>query len=174
VAGLPDGFPAAVLVVLHLYPHHKSIFADLLGRRTRLRVKEATDGEPIEPGTIYVARADMHLGVRDSHVALTSSGQVHFSRPSVDTMLESVAASYGDRAIGIVLSGTGFDGATGIRAIKEQGGTTIVQDPADAEHPGMPSNAWLTGCVDFKLPLDEITPLVVSLVLAGGGERRPR
>jgi two-component system chemotaxis response regulator CheB len=171
---LPDGFPAAVLVVLHLYPHHKSMLAQLLGRRTRLRVADAVDGEPIERGTIYVARPDRHLAVRDSHVALTSSGQIHFSRPSVDTMLQSVAANYGDRAIGIVLTGSGLDGATGIRAIKEQGGTTIVQDPAEADHPGMPSHAWLTGCVDFKLRLDEITPLVVRLVLASGDKGHPR
>jgi two-component system chemotaxis response regulator CheB len=166
VGALPKAFPAAVLVVLHLYPHHKSVLAELLGRRAHLRVKEAMHDERVNPGTIYVAPPDTHLGVIDGRISLTTSGQVHFSRPSIDKMLESVAVDYGDRAIGVVLTGSGFDGATGIRAIKREGGTTIVQDPSDAEHPGMPTNAWQTGCVDFKLPLDAIVPLLVNLMRA--------
>lgn len=165
VSALPPAFPAAVLVVLHLPPHHKSLLADVLDRRSVLPVKDATDGEAIEPGTVYVAPANYHLVVKARRVGLTSSRQVHFNRPCVDTMLESVAAGYGDRAIGIVLTGSGLDGATGIRAIKQGGGTTIVQDPSDAEYPSMPENAWQTGCVDFKLRLADIGPLIVRLVM---------
>ncbi len=166
IGALPARFPAAVFVVLHLDPRHKSLLADLLGRHANLAVKEAVNGESIEPATVYIARPDMHLLVAYTHLSLTSSELVHFSRPSVDLLFESVAAAYRDRAIGVILTGSGLDGATGIRAIKERGGTTMVQDPSEASHPSMPSHAYATRCVDFKLPLDDIGPALVRLVLA--------
>ena len=83
-------------------------------------------------------------------------------------LFESVAAAYRDRAIWVILTGSGLDGATGIRAIKEQGGTTITQDPADADHPSMPANAYATGCIDFKLRLEDVGAAIVRLVLASG------
>ncbi len=168
VSALPRDFPAAVLVVQHLDPRHKSLLADLLGRRARVTVKEADDDEPIRPGTVYIAPPDNHFLVANGHVSLTSSELVHFTRPSVDLLLESVAAAFKERAIGVILTGSGLDGATGLRAIKEQGGTTIVQDPATADHASMPSNAYATGCVDFKLGLDEIGPALVRLVQPDG------
>ena len=174
ISALPRGFRAAVLIVQHLDPRHKSLLADLLGRRAQLTVKEADDDEPIRPGTVYIAPPDNHLLVANGHVSLTSSELVHFTRPSVDLLFESVAAAFKDRAIGVILTGSGLDGATGIRAIKEQGGTTIVQDPAAADHPGMPANAYATGCVDFKLELDDIGPAIVRLVQPDGAEAANR
>jgi len=168
INALPVRFPAAVFVVQHLDPRHKSLLADLLGRHAQMAVKGAVNGDRIEPGTVYIAQPDTHLLVADGHISLTSSELVHFTRPSVDLLFESVAAAYGDRAIGVILTGSGLDGATGIRAIKEQGGTTIVQDPAEASHPSMPSNAYATGCVDFKLRLDDVGPAIVQLVLDSG------
>jgi len=168
IGALPAEFPAAVFVVQHLDPRHKSLLADLLGRHARVVVKEAIDGERIQLGTAYIAQPDTHLLVANARVSLTSSELVHFTRPSVDLLFESVAAAYRDRAIGVILTGSGLDGATGIRAIKERGGTTIIQDPADAPHPSMPSNAYATGCVDFKLRLDEVGPAIVRLVLVNG------
>ena len=97
---------------------------------------------------------------------------MHYTRPSVDLLFESVAASYRDRAIGVVLTGSGVDGATGIRAIKEQGGTTIAQDPQTAEYGSMPAHARATSCVDFTLPLETIGPAVVSLVLGDAAALR--
>jgi chemotaxis response regulator CheB len=81
-----------------------------------------------------------------------------------------VADAYGDRAIGVILSGSGVDGASGLRAVKDKGGTTIVQDPATAAHAGMPHAARATGCVDFTLPLEDVGPAIVSLVLPSFGE----
>jgi two-component system chemotaxis response regulator CheB len=170
VSSLPATFPAAVLIVQHMDPRHKSLLAGLLGRRCLLTVKQASDGEPIRSGVVYIAQPNSHLIVSAEQLRLTDSGLVHFSRPSIDLLFESVAASYGDRAIGVILSGSGVDGASGLRAVKEKGGTTIVQDPASAAHAGMPQAARATGCVDFTLPLEDIGPALMSLVLPSFGE----
>jgi two-component system, chemotaxis family, protein-glutamate methylesterase/glutaminase len=170
VYALPAHFPVPVLVVQHMDPRHKSMLAGLLGRRSRLRVKQATHDERLSPATVYIAQPDAHLLVRDGRLILGDALPVHFSRPSIDLLFESVADVYGDRAIAVVLSGSGVDGAAGIRAIKTKGGTTIVQDPATAAHSGMPQAARATGCIDFTLPLEEIGPALASLVLPPDGD----
>lgn len=164
VGNLPAGFPAAVLIVQHLDPRHKSVLAFLLGRHTRLPVQQAVHDEIIRPGTIYVAPPDMHLLVANGRLELSHSKLVHFTRPSIDLLFESVAGAYGDRSIGVILTGSGIDGATGIKAIKGVGGTTIVQEPKQAAHAGMPQAACATGCVDYRLPLEEIAPTIAQLV----------
>jgi two-component system chemotaxis response regulator CheB len=166
-AVLPADFPAPVLIVQHMDPRHKSLLAGLLGRRCRLRVKQAANEEEIRVGTMYIAQPDMHLIVRAGRLVLTDTKQVHFSRPSIDLLFQSAADAYGDRAIAVILSGSGVDGADGIRAIKAKGGTTIVQDPATAAHAGMPQAARATNCVDFTLQLEEIGPALASLVAPG-------
>lgn len=163
---LPDGFPAPVLIVQHLDPRHRSLMAEIMQRRSRMTVKEAADGEEILPSRVYIAPPNRHMLVTDSHISLTSTAFVHFSRPSIDLLFESVAATYGDRSIGVILSGTGRDGAMGIKAIKEKGGTTIVQDQATSEHFGMPEAAIETGMVDFVLPIRDIPGALVELATA--------
>ena len=170
VEALPVDFPAAVLVVQHMDPRHRSMLAGLLARRSRLRVKQATHGEVIEAGTVYIAQPDAHLVVRDGRLLLTDTKQVHFSRPSIDLLFESVADAYGDRAISVILSGSGVDGADGTRTIKAKGGTTIAQSPSSAAHGGMPQAARATGCVDVTLPLEEIGPAIVNLVAPAPGD----
>lgn len=165
VEALPVDFPAPVLIVQHMDPRHRSMLAGLLARRCRLRVKQATNGEPIESGTVYIAQPDAHLLVRDGRLLLTDTRQVHFSRPSIDMLFGSVADAYGDRAISVILSGSGVDGADGTRAVKAKGGTTIAQSPATAAHAGMPQAARATGCVDVTLPLEEIGAAIVNLVV---------
>ena len=169
-AALPADFPVPVLIVQHMDPRHKSLLAGLLGRRCRLRVKQAANEEEMRGGTMYIAQPDMHLIVRAGRLVLTDTKQVHFSRPSIDLLLQSVADTYGDRAIGVILSGSGVDGADGIRAIKAKGGTTLVQDPASAAHAGMPQAARATNCVDFTLPLEEIGLALASLVTPTPGD----
>lgn len=168
VNSLPAGLPAAVLVVQHMDPRHQSMLAALLGRYSRLPVKQAVDGEEIRPATVYIAQPNAHLIVRDRRLVLTDTPHVHFSRPSVDILFESVADVYGDRAIAVVLSGSGVDGAAGIRAVKAKGGTTIVQDPATSAHVGMPQAARATGCADLVLPLVEVGPAIANLVAPAG------
>lgn len=168
VAGLPSTFPAALVVVQHLDPRHRSLMADILSRRTTLRVQQARDGDCLAAATVFVAPPDRHLLLNsDGTLSLSQSELVHFVRPSADLLFESMAASYRERAIGVVLSGSGSDGAMGTRAIKKMGGTLIVQNKETAEFFGMPGAAIETGGVDFVLPLNEIPQALVSLVVAG-------
>jgi len=163
---LPRDFPAAVVVVQHLDPRHRSLMADILARRTRLPVKEAEHGEHIRSATVYVAPPNSHLLVNpDGTLSLSQSELVHFVRPSADLLFESVAASYKDRAIAVVLTGTGMDGKMGVQAIKKMAGTVIVQDKETSEFFGMPDAAMQTGCVDFVLPIDEIADALIKLVM---------
>lgn len=146
----------AVVIVQHLDPRHKSQIPQLLGRRTSVPVKEAEDGEPITRGIVYVGPADEHLLVSEGKIQLAHSRLVRFSRPSIDVMFASVAATYGRRAIGVILSGSNRDGADGIAAIKRAGGITLAQSPETAEYRVMPQAAIDTGCVDHVVALDKI------------------
>jgi two-component system, chemotaxis family, protein-glutamate methylesterase/glutaminase len=167
LGGLPAEFPVPVVVVQHLDPRHKTIIAEVLGRRAKEPVVLAQDGERAEPGTIYVAPPNHHLLVEaDAVLVLSSSELVHFLRPSADLLFESVAGAYGPRAIACVLTGTGSDGAMGVSAIKSRGGTVIAEDPDLAQFKGMPEAAIATGAVDFILPLDEIAAVIRGLVEA--------
>ncbi len=170
IAALPADLPAAVFVVLHLDPHGRSVLPTLLAAATPLRMRDVRDESFIESGTIYVAVPDRHLLVADGRVRLTVSEPVHHVRPSVDRLFESVALSWLTGAVGVVLTGNGSDGASGIAAIKQGGGCTIVQDPRDAEYPSMPRAAIATGFVDSVLPLAAIAPAVTraAAVAAAG------
>jgi two-component system chemotaxis response regulator CheB len=165
---LPADFPAAIAVVQHLDRRHPSMMADILSRRTALAVKQAAEGDVLRPGKVVIAPPDRHLLVnRDGTFSLTQTELVHFLRPSADLLFESVAASFRERSIAVVLTGTGSDGAMGVTAIKKMGGTVIAQDQATSEFFGMPSAAIQTGHVDRVLPLDAIAPALVALATAG-------
>lgn len=161
--GLPRNLPASIVVVQHLSPEHKSWISKLLGHSSPMKVKQAEHGEVMLPGTAYIAPPDEHLLVGPGKIQLAHSQLVHFSRPSIDLLFESVAGTYGSRAIGVVLSGSGRDGAAGIRAIKEAGGITIAQSPETAEFRPMPQAAVDTGCIDFVLPLEKIGSTLIEL-----------
>ena len=168
LADLPAEFPAGILVVQHLDPRHRSLMADILNRRTRLEVKQAEDGDHLTPGRVYIAPPNRHLLLNgDGSLSLTQTELVHFVRPSADLLFESVAVSYKDRAIAVVLSGSGGDGSMGVKAIKKMGGTVLAQDQRTSEFFGMPGAAIHSGSVDFVLPLEEIAPALVTLVMKG-------
>ncbi len=161
---LPANFPAALVVVQHVDPRHRSLMAGILSHHTALTVSEAGEGDRLEPGHVYIAPPNRHLLVNpDETLSLTQTELVHFVRPSADLLFESVAASYRERAIAVVLSGSGEDGAMGVTAIKKTGGTVIVQDPRRAEFSGMPEAAAKTGTADFVLGLEEIAPALQTL-----------
>jgi two-component system, chemotaxis family, protein-glutamate methylesterase/glutaminase len=168
LSSLPRDFRSPIVLVQHLDPRHRSLMADILARQTPLRVKQADEGDTLSSATVYIAPPDRHLLVNpDRTLSLSHSELVHFVRPSADLLFESVAACFQERAIAVVLTGTGTDAAMGVRAIKQKGGTVIVQQESTAEFPGMPAAAIQTGCADFVLPLDEIGDALVTLVMRG-------
>lgn len=165
---LSADFPAAIVVVQHLDPRHRSLLAEILSRRCRLLVSEASESDSLEVGHVYIAPPNRHLLVNsDGTLTLSESELVHFVRPSADLLFESVAGSHKERAIAVVLTGTGNDGSMGVRAVKKMGGTVIAQDQDSSEFFGMPGGAIATGDVDFVLPLRDIAPALVTLVTAG-------
>jgi two-component system chemotaxis response regulator CheB len=165
LSGLPREFPVPVLLVQHLDPRHKSLLADMLSRRSALRVKMAEEGDRPSGGSVSIAPPNHHLTVRpDGSLSLSQTELVHFLRPAADVLFESVATSFGNRAIGVVLTGTGSDGSAGVKAIKAMGGTVIAQDAATSEFFGMPHAAIESGSVDFILSLDEIAPALTRLL----------
>jgi len=164
---LPANFTGSILVVQHLDPARKSLLADLLLRHTALHVKQAEHGEIMLPGVVYIAPPDEHMLAGPGKIQLAHTHLVRFSRPSIDLLFESVAGMYGSRSVGVILSGTLKDGSAGIRAIKEAGGVTLAQDPADAEFKSMPAAAVATGCVDYTLPLNKLGITLKNLYEVG-------
>jgi two-component system chemotaxis response regulator CheB len=168
LGALPAHFPAGILIVQHLDPHHRSVLADILRRRTPLQVKQAQEGDRLAAGQVFVAPPDRHLLANpDGTLSLSQSELVHFVRPSADLLFESVAASFRERAIAVVLTGTGSDGVMGVQAIKKMEGLVIVQDEKTSDFFGMPQAAIQTGSVDYVLPLEEIAVVLVNLVMKG-------
>src|SRR5256712_10962350 len=168
---LPATFDAGIVVVQHLDPRHRSLMAEIIGRRSSLPVRQAVAGSHIKAGHVYLAPPDRHLLInRDGSVSLTQTELVNFVRPSADLLFESVAASYGERAIAVVLTGSGRDGSIGVTAIKQRGGTVIAQDEDTSEFFSMPSAAIRTGVVDFVLPLDEISTALLNLLGTVGSD----
>ena len=162
---LPNDLHAAVLVVMHLLPEHRSRLAEVLRRETELHVKTADSRDTLEPGWVYVAPPDAHLLLDlDGRLQLDTGPPVNYVRPSADVLLESLAASCNGNCLAVVLTGTGSDGASGARAVKDAGGTVIVQDPASAEYAGMPQSAIATGAADAVLPLAGIADAITAFV----------
>lgn len=139
---LPVGLRAAVIVVLHLPRDRRSLLVDIFRPRCALPVQEAEDQQPIQAGHLYFAPPDYHLLIDSGpRLALSVDAPLHFSRPSIDVLFESAADGYGDKLVGVLLSGANDDGAAGLAAIHAAGGYTIVQDPASASMPTMPEAA---------------------------------
>jgi two-component system chemotaxis response regulator CheB len=168
--GLPADFPAAILIVQHLDPAHRSHLAEILSRHTRLAVQNAKAEERPLAGHVYVAPPGRHLIVdADKRIGFSDEPVVHFVRPSADVLFESLAMSYGTRALVVILSGTGSDGSGGAAIIKKMGGRVVVEDPETAEFPGMPKAALLACEVDQIVPLARTAQTLRELV----GAREP-
>ena len=152
---LPADLDVAVAVAQHRGPA-RSALAELLGAKARWPVCEAEDKESIAPRRVYLAPPGYHLLVEPGHCALSTEAPVHHSRPSVDVLFETAADAYGDRLIGVVLTGANADGAAGVRRIAEHGGHVVVQDPSTAERDAMPRAALATGVAAAVVPLNGI------------------
>jgi two-component system chemotaxis response regulator CheB len=170
LAGLAADLPAAIFVVQHTSPHSKSRLASIYNRTSRLRAADAGDGEAVEHGRVYVAPPDQHLLVREGRILLSHGPHENRSRPAIDPLFRSVAASYGPRAVGVVLTGLLDDGASGLAAMRRCGGVTVVQDPNDAAYPEMPRSALEATTVDHCVPLARMGELLTRLAHAAGGK----
>ncbi|WP_149114539.1 chemotaxis protein CheB [Limnoglobus roseus] len=154
---LPHKFPWPVLVVVHIPPDKKSLMAELFAARCQVAVKEAEDKEPLCGGTVYFAPPDYHLLVEpDGRASLSSEEPVHFSRPSIDVLFESAADAFGPALVGVVLTGANADGAHGLRAVHDGGGTTFVQRPDTAQATMMPQEALAACPAARAMTLQEI------------------
>lgn len=167
---LPADFPAAILVVQHLSPHFPSQMPGILSQRTALQVKPAATGDVLRPGTVYTAVPGQHLLLQPNGMLLLSDApKINFVRPAADKLFMSLAATCRSRAIAVVLTGTGSDGALGVLSIKKHGGITIAQDQSTSEFFSMPEAAIATGEVDLVLPLEAIASKLVHLVTSAAG-----
>lgn len=154
---LPRDYPAPLMVVVHLPVDKKSLIVQIFQQKCQLRVVEAEDKVPLEPGTVYFAPADYHLLVEPERVlSLSVEEQVNYSRPSIDVLFETAAMAFRSRLLGIVLTGANNDGAAGLRCILDAGGTAIVQRPDSAYASTMPVSA-IGRCPEARvLTLEEI------------------
>ena len=165
----------AVAVVQHLSPTYRSMLPQLLARETSLVVAEVVDGVVPQGGHAYITPPNKNLVFEQGRLHLVDAAPQVSPKPSINAFFESLAEAKGEDAVGVILSGTGSDGARGIRAIKAAGGITFTQDPADAKYSGMPQAAVDTGSVDFVLTpdriADELTLLAKSPPMLAPGVR---
>lgn len=163
----PAGMQASAMVVLHIPRERPSLLVSIFAPKCALPVVEAQDKEPVQSGTIYFASPDYHLLVDQSEegpvLAVSSDEPVNFSRPAIDVLFESAADLYGERLLGIVLTGGNNDGARGLQAIGRAGGLTVVQCPEQAQAPYMPEEALAAGPVNHVMTLEQIAAWLATL-----------
>ena len=161
---LRKGFGLPIMVVLHLPETGRSQLAEVFARRVSLPVLEARDKTRVEAGTLYFAGPGYHLSVeQDRSFSLSLEDRVHYSRPAIDYLFESAADAYGPALAAVLLTGANRDGARGLAQVKQRGGLTIVQDPAEAQVATMPLAALDIVAPDHILPLSGIGRLLVEL-----------
>ncbi|MDP2388208.1 MAG: chemotaxis protein CheB [Bacteroidota bacterium] len=161
---LPATFGIPVIIVQHLAFNSGDYWIEHLNEACEINIKEADEKEKIEKGMVYIAPPNYHLLIEtDQTFSLSIDEKVNHARPSIDVLFESAAETFNQHLIGIVLTGLNNDGALGLKKIKEYGGTTIVQDPSTAESDIMPLSAIALSPVDYILPLNKISDLLIQL-----------
>ncbi|WP_082459909.1 MULTISPECIES: chemotaxis protein CheB [unclassified Mycobacterium] len=162
-AGMPTGLPFAVMIVIHMGRETPSLLAEIIDRSGPVPAVAAVDGAALEAGRIYAAVPDRHLLARDHRAVLSTGPLERGRRPAIDPLFRSVALDYGRQAIGVLMSGLLDDGVAGLGAIKAAGGTTVVQDLADALYPDLPRNAIRAGVADQTAAATDIGGLLARL-----------
>jgi two-component system chemotaxis response regulator CheB len=163
LGGLPGDLPAALFVVLHTAERGPGLLTQILGRNSPLPVVTAAEGQRYERGRVYVAPPALHLIVGHDHLHVRRGPRENGSRPAIDPLFRSAAASCTTRVIGVLLTGMLNDGTSGLQAIKRCGGLTLVQEPDDAAYGDMPRSALCHVAVDHVLPLHEIPATLAAL-----------
>ena len=168
LGALPANFPAAVTIVMHVSPEHKSLLAEILNSRTHLEARQAHTGDILCHSNVFVAQSGR------LRLSSSSAEKVHYARPSAEPLFASVAEVYKKNAIAVVLTGGDGDGSFGVQTIKEQGGKVIAQDRPTSQDFSMPETSIKTGDVDYILPLDKIAPMLIALVWMGNQPKNGR
>lgn len=163
VSQLPSDFRGSVFIVLHTGSGSPGVLAPILDRAAQLPVTYARDKEQFKEGSIYVAPPDKHMLLEPGKICLSRGPRENLFRPAIDPLFRSAAQVYGPRVVGVILTGGLDDGTAGLWAVKQLGGTAVVQDPQDALFPSMPTNALRYVTVDHVVPLAEIPQLLVQL-----------
>jgi two-component system chemotaxis response regulator CheB len=154
---LPADFNLPVIIVSHRHPDSDDYLEQHMNEHCSLPVKQADEKEKVIPGVIYFAPPNYHLLIEDNRTfSLSVEAPVNYARPSIDVLFESALGVFGSGLVGIVLTGANNDGSRGLKKIKQAGGLTIAQDPADAEVPHMPKAAIAAADPDLILPLEKI------------------
>lgn len=153
---IPPGNRMAFVVIQHMSPDYRSTLADILKEYTQMHVLQAEDGMKVEPDCIFIKPPDRHVTISNTVLHLVKSGELQKIRHPIDFFLKSLAEDQADKAVGIILSGSGTDGTLGLKAIKDAGGLTIVQDKESAQFNGMPASAITSGYVDYILPVEKM------------------
>ncbi|MCG7916549.1 MAG: hypothetical protein N0E37_02190, partial [Candidatus Thiodiazotropha taylori] len=174
VRSLPTSQTLAYILAQHLSPKHTSLLVDLIGRETSLKVVEICDGITVEPGHIYITPPNRDVEMSQRQLSLHEPRAGHVPKPDINRLFGSMARDQGRAVIGIILSGTGNDGAEGIAEIKTAGGVTIVQTPSTCKYDGMPKAAIASERIDIILPPQEIGHMLASLVDAESADTLPK
>jgi two-component system chemotaxis response regulator CheB len=170
VSALPRDLDAPVFVCLHISAGARSALPQILSRLNSLPAAYPADGQRIQPGRIYVAPPDHHMLLRDGKIELSKGPKENAARPAIDPLFRTAAVSYGERAVGVLLSGTLDDGSYGLKSIHRAGGKVIVQDPEDAMFPDMPNAAIRLLTPDFTAASADIGAIITELVLSPNGK----
>lgn len=163
VEKLPADFPAPIFIAQHVASHSPGMLPSILAKAGRLPAMHPKSGELIEPGQIYVAPPDRHMLLYKGHIRLSHGPRENLARPAVDPLFRSAAVAYGSAVVGVVLTGQLDDGTAGLLAIKDRGGTTIVQEPSEATAASMPLSAIRHVAIDHRCKLAEMARLFVAL-----------
>jgi two-component system, chemotaxis family, CheB/CheR fusion protein len=164
LSNLPKNTGLAFVLIQHLDPTHRSILTDLLAKYTPMPVREVKDGMLVEPNNVYVIPPNRDMGILDGRLYLMEPTAARGFRQPIDFFFRSLAQDVKERAVAIVLSGTGTEGTLGIRAVKGEGGMVMVQDPATAKYDGMPRSAVATGIADYILPTDKMPERLMGYI----------
>lgn len=161
---LPRSYGPPVIVVLHMSDERSSLLTEVFGYRLALPVCDVADKMPVEPGTVYFAPAGYHLLIEaDATFSLSCDAREHYSRPSINVLMESAADVWGKGLAAVLLTGANQDGAAGLARVGQAGGLTVVQDPSDAQSAVMPQAAIDLQAPDYVLPLQQIKHLIAQL-----------
>jgi two-component system chemotaxis response regulator CheB len=161
---IPTGFFIPIVVVIHLPANNRGLLSEVLGGWTKSPLREPNDKDPIDSGTIYTAPSGYHLMVEKEKIFCVNLDEpVQFSIPSIDVFFDSAAQAYGDKVLGVILSGANEDGAEGLCRVIKAGGVGIVQTPSTAQSPLMPSSALKLAPSALSLSPDEIGEFLANL-----------